>query len=89
MFQPRKFSWREQAGGLETLALDLTLKAEHALTLSQTLYPNQLPDKWLDQAMEGIRRAFRDQALAEMLEELAFGIRDKGLTEERNYAHAD
>jgi len=83
-----RLSWREQAGQLETLALDLNLKAERKFALSQTLDPNQVPDTVLDGATEGIRRAFRDKALAEMLEATAFAIRDKGLTKERNYANA-
>ncbi|MCH8041445.1 MAG: hypothetical protein IH977_14045 [Nitrospinae bacterium] len=85
---PRLLPWREQAGRLEMLALDLNLKAERTLALSKNLDPNQVPDTVLDRAMEGIRRAFRDKALAKMLEELTFTIRDKGLTEERKYVHA-
>lgn len=88
LLPPRCLSWREQAGRLEMLALDLNLKAERTLALSKNLDPNQVPDTVLDRAMEGIRRAFRDKALAKMLEELTFTIRDKGLTEERKYANA-
>ncbi len=88
LHSPRRLPWREQSHRLEMLALDLSLKAERTLALSHTLDPNQVPDKLLDKAMEGIRRAFRDRALAEMLEETAFAIRDQGLTKEKNYAKA-
>ena len=85
---PRRLAWREQAGRLENLALDLNLKAERKMALSQAIDPDQLPNTVFDKAMEGIGRAFRDKALAEMLEELACTIRDAGLTKEKNYAKA-
>ncbi len=65
--------------------MDLNLKTERTLALSQNIDPNQLPDTVFDKAMEGIRRVFRDKALAEMLEEVAFTIRDMGLTKEKNH----
>jgi len=85
--QPRRLSGRDKAERLEMLALDLKLKSKRRLTSSQTLAPNQVTDTLFDKAMERIYLAFRDKALAEMLEELAFTIRVVGLTEEQNYVH--
>jgi hypothetical protein len=77
------FSWRTMATRLEQHALSLHLRSESVLEAAKRLDPSGWSSHDLDCAMDAISRAYSDAERAEMLEDVAYSLRARGLETER------
>ena len=79
-----RFDWRQAASDFQDHALALQLRAESVLQAAKDLETSEWTATDFDAATEAVGRASADREKAEHLEETAFRLRFKGLTNERN-----
>lgn len=85
--------YRTEAGELELLALDLSLRGERVLAQANNLTLDQWTDDELDRALAAVVFAYADLARVDALQERAFqiraaGIRNMGAQRERTHRAA-
>lgn len=81
----RRYDWRATAGMFKDRALDLYLRAERVLEAARGLDPSGWSDEDLDAALSAVARAHDDLDRADVLEDAAFALRVRGLTQERSH----
>ncbi len=88
--QPHRFDWQSTAWRFQFHALLLWLRAESVLEAARNLETPGWSDEERDKAMQAVTNAYRDLERAELLENVAFGVRARGLEKERhvNHTHA-
>ncbi len=81
--RPMNHAWRKVAGEFNDRALDLRLRAERILEAAVGLNPSGWNDQDLDVAMRAVGQAYANIEWADVLGDVAYLIRARGLASER------
>lgn len=88
--QPHRVDWQSTAWRFQFHAFLFWLRAESVLEAARDLETSSWSDEERNRAMQAVASAYRDLEQAELLENVAFGVRARGLEKERhvNHTHA-
>jgi hypothetical protein len=81
--RPGPLDWRRTGGKFENHALSLWLRAERVLKEARGLDLTGWGDEDIDAALSAVARAYQDLERARVLEAVAFGLRQRGLRQEK------
>jgi len=81
--QPWRFGWRRVSADFQHHAEGLWLRAETVMMAASDMNVTEWTDGDFDNAVRAVSRAYEELERAELLADVAFGLRVRGIREEK------